>query len=250
MDDFPKVTVITVCFNAEEKLETTLTSVLSQRYPNLEYIVIDGASTDRTLSIIQKHSSELIRVYSQPDQGLYDAMNKGLLLASGEWVIYMNSGDTFYLEETLKEMVEAGHQADFIYGHPLVIGIDGDEHVWHKVIPDGNSIRPESFLKGMVVCHQALLVRRQIAPAFDLRYRVASDIDWTIESLKRSSRIYYYPGYICRYYRGGLSERKRTRALIERFLILHKHFGLTRTISAHLTMLAGKMKKLWNNFIA
>lgn len=240
LDDFPKVTVITVCFNAEENLENTLRSVLSQNYPNLEYLIIDGASTDRTLSIIRNHPSEFIRVYSQPDQGLYHAMNKGLHLASGEWVIFMNSGDTFYQEETLKRLIEAGHQADFIYGHPLVIGLKGDEQAWHKAIPDGNSIRPESFLKGMVVCHQALLVRTRIAPAFDLKFTVASDIDWTIQSLKRSSSIYYYPGYVCRYCRGGFSERRRPLALLERFQILCKHFGLYRTISAHLTMLRGK----------
>ncbi|MBK8501181.1 MAG: glycosyltransferase [Saprospiraceae bacterium] len=251
LDEFPKVTVITICLNAERKLEDTLRSVTSQTYPNIEYLVIDGASSDRTLSIIEKYQSNIDQVCSQSDRGLYDAMNKGLSLSTGTFVIFMNSGDTFYNEETLKDLIEAGYKDDFIYGRPLVIEQNGAESDWHKDVPDENSMKPESFLKGMVVCHQALVVRTSIAPNFDLRYPVASDIDWAIKALKASNSVHFHPVYVCRFHRGGLSDKLRRKALLERFHIMRRHFGLVRAFTAHLEILIHRLKDklLTNSFI-
>jgi hypothetical protein len=103
-------------------------------------------------------------------------------------------------------------------------------------------MRPESFLKGMVVCHQGLIVRAAIAPTYDLRYPVASDIDWAIKSLKGSSSVYFHRAYVCRFHRGGLSDKLRRKALLERFLIMRRHFGLFRAITAHLEILIHRLK--------
>ena len=102
-----KITVITVCHNAAKTLEKTIKSVLNQTYPNIEYIIIDGGSTDDTVDIIKRYADRLAYWISEPDKGIYDAMNKGIEVATGEWINFMNAGDTFYEENTIDFVLEA-----------------------------------------------------------------------------------------------------------------------------------------------
>lgn len=242
MQFLPKISVITICFNAAIDIERTLQNVSSQHYPALEYIVVDGGSTDRTLEIINNYKSKITHLLNEPDKGLYDAMNKGLALATGEFVIFMNSGDMFYDTDTLRYLMEKGKGADFIYGRPLVIEKNGRQNTWHKEIPDADSLVPESFLPGMVICHQASLIRRSIAPKFEIKYQIASDIDWIIKVVKRSKRFYFHDGYVCYYYRGGLSGKYRWKALMERFEILSIHFGFRQALIAQFKIVSNLIK--------
>ena len=110
------VTIITVCRNHAKELEKTIQSVENQTWQKKEYIVIDGASTDETLEVIQQHGDSITQWISEPDQGIYDAMNKGIRLAQGQWVIFMNAGDTFASTDTLQRVFQESQEADVIYG--------------------------------------------------------------------------------------------------------------------------------------
>lgn len=121
-----KITVVTVCFNAESIIEETIKSVLSQTYEDIEYIIIDGRSTDSTRQIIDKYADRISKIISEPDKGIYDAMNKGIALATGDYINFMNAGDTFSSNEAIKEVVlKIDPESDVIYGDSTMIGYDG-----------------------------------------------------------------------------------------------------------------------------
>ena len=116
----PCISVITVTFNAEKTVEKTIQSVLEQTYDHLEYLIIDGASRDRTLEIAGRYRERISRIVSEPDRGLYDAMNKGANLATGEWVLFMNADDVFADRDVVKDaaaFIEAHPQAEVVFGN-------------------------------------------------------------------------------------------------------------------------------------
>ena len=114
MENQPKVSIITVCFNAKEMLITTLEDIRKQKYDNLEYIVVDGKSSDGTLDLLNNYQDIISKIVSEPDKGIYDAMNKGINIATGEWVIFMNAGDTFANENILTRVFKEDDDADVI----------------------------------------------------------------------------------------------------------------------------------------
>jgi glycosyltransferase involved in cell wall biosynthesis len=124
-NDNPLVSIITVVFNGAEHIEQTIKSVISQTYPNIEYIIIDGGSIDGTLDIIKKYENNVDYFVSEPDRGIYDAMNKGIDLANGEWLNFMNAGDSFYNEEVLNKIFQYGRNyknIDIIYSDTFLNG--------------------------------------------------------------------------------------------------------------------------------
>ena len=125
MENQPKVSIITVCFNAKEMLMTTLEDIRKQKYDNLEYIVIDGKSSDGTLDLVNNDQDIISKIVSEPDKGIYDAMNKGINIATGEWVIFMNAGDTFANENILTRVFKEDDDADVIYGDVIKYNSDG-----------------------------------------------------------------------------------------------------------------------------
>ena len=100
----PKISVVTVCYNAVETIEKTILSVINKTYQNIEYIIIDGASTDGTVDIINRYRDKIAYFVSEPDKGIYDAMNKGINAATGDWISFMNAGDTFYCNKTIHRL--------------------------------------------------------------------------------------------------------------------------------------------------
>lgn len=224
----PLVSIITVVYNGEAFLEKTMQSVLSQTYDNIEYIVVDGNSTDGTLAIIQQYEDQVDYWRSEPDTGLYDAMNKGIRLATGDYLWFMNAGDEIESTTILEQMMSQTNYADVIYGEANLIDPQG------KILGTRTELTTRKLPvqlswvdmgKGMVVCHQAMLVKRDMAPAYDLEYYCSADIDWTTKVLKRAATVLNMNKVVCRYMTEGISERKRKKCWQERFKITLKHFG-------------------------
>lgn len=161
------VTVITVCYNAESLIEETIQSVLNQDYKNLEYLIVDGASKDGTMSVVQKYADRLTYV-SEPDKGIYDAMNKGLQMAKGEWVNFMNAGDTFVDEKVLSDVfrTEIPSEVRIIGGHVMRVYPDREE-VQYAENPYITPIE-------LPYCHQATFFRRG-GWQYDISFRIAAD---------------------------------------------------------------------------
>jgi len=229
----PKVSIITVCYNAERFIERTVLSVINQTYSNVEYIIIDGNSKDKTVELIKKYQSKVSRFTSEPDQGIYDAMNKGLRAATGDYVWFINAGDCIYNERTLENIMKQANNEDFIYGQAERVDENGNTRGWHKKTPSAEELSAKSFLNGMVICHQSMLVKRVIAPEFNTSWMIANDIDWAIRIMMRTKSRKYLDFFFCRFLDGGASADKRMKALKERFIISKKYFGLLPTLLAH-----------------
>ena len=187
-----KISVITITFNAEQFLKETMQSVLKQTYTDIEYIIVDGKSTDGTVEIIKSFEAEMkaksidFRWISEPDKGLYDAMNKGLRMATGDFVWFINAGDQIYdstIAQKVADAIAANEHADVVYGQTLIIDQNGTPcSERHKIAP--KNLQFKSLLNGLVVCHQSIVVRRSIAPNYNLQYRYSADYDWVCGVLK------------------------------------------------------------------
>jgi glycosyltransferase involved in cell wall biosynthesis len=228
----PRLSVITIVYNNARDIERTMLSVLNQTYPNIEYIIIDGASTDGTKDIIYKYKSRLAQFISEPDKGIYDAMNKGLGLATGDYLLFMNSGDEIYASETVSEVFATSDAADIYYGETEMFN-DKWESLGQRRHHAPESFSWESFRFGMSVSHQAIYVKRDIAEPFDLKYKYSSDIDWIIKAAKNASNIVNTHLYVAKYLVGGISKKKHLASLKERFRIFTKYYGLIPNLINH-----------------
>ena len=232
----PLFSIITICYNAEATLEKTIQSVLAQTYPNVEYIVVDGASKDNTLAIINRYRPQFGKVVSEPDKGLYDAMNKGIGLATGDYLCFLNAGDTFFSANTLQEMVDtlpANKQPDVIYGETALVDAEG-HFVRMRRLQTPEVLTWRSFRQGMLVCHQAFFARRELVPLYDLQYRFSADFDWCIRIMKQSNLLHNTHLTLVNYLDEGLTTRNQKASLKERFCIMAKHYGLFSTLLHHL----------------
>jgi len=229
----PKLSVITIVYNNAKDIERTMLSVLNQTYSNIEYIVIDGASNDGTVDIINKYKDRLAIVVSEQDRGIYDAMNKGLALATGDYVLFMNSGDEVYAPETVTAVFSSAASGDIYYGETEMY----DEN-W-KSLGQRRHRAPEhfdwhSFKFGMNVSHQAIYIKRSLTEPYDLQYKYSSDIDWIIKAAKKSSNVVNTHLYVAKYLVGGMSKKKHLASLTERFKILCHYYGVIPTVINHI----------------
>ncbi len=228
----PKLSVITIVYNNVKDIERTMLSVLNQTYSNIEYIVIDGASTDGTVEKINNYKNRLAIFISEQDHGIYDAMNKGLTLATGDYILFMNSGDEIYAPETVAEVFAAAPSGDIYYGETEMY-----DQNW-KSLGQRRHRAPEhfdwhSFKFGMNVSHQAIYIKRSLTTPFDLKYKYSSDIDWIIKAAKKSSNIVNTHHYVAKYLVGGISKKKHLESLRERFQILSHYYGFIPTVINH-----------------
>jgi glycosyltransferase involved in cell wall biosynthesis len=235
----PKLSVITIVYNNVRDIERTMLSVLNQTYRNIEYIIIDGGSKDGTVEVIGKYRTKLAQFISEPDNGIYHAMNKGLALATGDYVLFMNSGDEIYAPETVTEVFESAAAADIYYGETEMYN-----EQWES-LGQRRHCAPEifnwkSFRYGMSISHQAIYVKRSLAQPFDLRYKYSSDIDWVIRVAKNASSIVNTHMYVAKYLVGGMSKKKHFASLRERFRIFSKYYGLIPNLINHL-FIAGNL---------
>jgi glycosyltransferase involved in cell wall biosynthesis len=228
----PRLSVITIVYNNVRDIERTIRSVVNQTYANIEYVIVDGLSKDGTLQVIEKYKDRVAKLISEKDEGIYDAMNKGLALATGDYVIFMNSGDEFYDSETVAAVFASGDDADIYYGETEMIADDGSSlgQRRHKA-PAKFTWR--SFKYGMSISHQAIYIRRSITEPYDRRYQLSSDIDWIIRAAKKAKKIVNVNRYVAKYLVGGMSKKKHRQSLLERFDIMKRNYGLIPTVFNH-----------------
>ena len=266
----PLFTVITVTYNAAAVVERTLQSVLRQTVEDIEYIIVDGRSTDDTLAIVQRYATltddlrsqgyhhAVTTIVSEPDSGIYDAMNKGIRLAHGRFLCFLNAGDTFHTPTTLADLLTAAENATesstndstadlpvVIYGQTQLTDLAGHD-LGPRRLSAPERLTWRSFRRGMVVCHQSFIVRCEAAQAdaYDLRYRYSADVDWCIrvmhhaqqqhpstpvEKVLLNSRL-----IIADYLSEGTTTAHRWDSLKERFHIMRRHYGFPVTLLNHL----------------
>ncbi len=233
----PILSIITIVYNNVRDIERTMLSVLNQSYQNIEYIVVDGASTDGTLGIIQRYQDRISKVVSEKDAGIYDAMNKGLALASGDYVLFMNSGDELYAPDTVETVFAMAPNADIYYGETEMFN-----EAWQSIGKRRHSV-PEkftwkSFRFGMTISHQAIYIRRSLTEPYDRKYQLSADIDWILTAAKKAKTSVKVSGYVAKYLVGGLSKKRHRQSLKERFAIFTKHYGLLPNLFNHLVIAA------------
>lgn len=237
----PVITVVTVCFNSELTIEGTIDSIVNQKYHNLEYIIIDGKSTDSTIDIVKKYSTKNnMRFISEPDKGIYDAMNKAIDLATGEYIIFINSGDRFVDEYVLDKLADKirDEKSDIYYGN--IIHTLNNKPIG-RVKYDKVKFNKYSLLKGDMVCHQALIVSTIIMKKkkFNISYSICADKNFIIECFKDGAKFKYIDLDICFYDKSGISTKQVTKLFNEANIIMFTNFP----IEARLKYYFSKIKK-------
>lgn len=216
--DWPKISVITVVFNGATEIEATIRSVIDQQYPNLEYIIIDGASKDGTQAIIERYSTCLAYWHSKPDRGIYDAMNQGLAVATGDLVAFKNVGD-HYLPNALNTAAKAWVEtkADIVYGNTYKRW-SGNSETKSLLISNHQQLKQRSL-----VDHRSAFVKRAIHRPFNLNYKLAADYDLFCEFLKSGRAFYHTHQVLSEMTGGGASDTDKIYKEI--YAIQSQYFG-------------------------
>ncbi len=256
-----KISVITVTYNAEEVLLRTLKSVERQSFKNIEHLIIDGASKDGTLAIAEEYKQRVsydVTILSEPDKGIYDAMNKGLHLAQGDYLVFLNAGDCLHAADTL-ELIEEREilrseerdarceEPAVIYGDTDIVDDEG-RFLSHRHLSAPERLSWKSFRRGMLVCHQSFYVRRDIAATipYNLNYRFSADVDWCIRVMKeaesRGFAMVNTHAVLTDYLKEGQTTKNHRASLKERFIVMKHHYGLFTTIIMHLWFLLRNLK--------
>lgn len=271
-----KITVATVTYHAASLLPVTLDSVKEQVYPYVEHVIVDGLSNDGTLEMVRDYVTETgklqplheVKFVSEPDKGLYDAMNKALRMATGDYVLFLNAGDRLHDNTTLQQIAAMADAAlsqgnaslpsdgklpqvlpAVIYGKTDVV--DGEGHfLRERRLSPPEDLSWKSFQQGMLVCHQAFFARTDLAKLlpYQLKYRFSADFDWCIRVMREAAekKIPLCNAHlvVADYLEGGLTTKNHRRSLMERFNIMRCHYGLLSTVSFHLYfILRAIMKK-------
>ena len=215
--DRPVVTVVTVVLNDAAGLQKTIASVTSQTYDNIEFIVIDGSSADATLEVIRGCQDRLDFWISEPDRGIYDAMNKGIDLATGSWINFLNCGDCFYRDDTVETVFRSSYtDADFIYGDTFFLSGD-----FHGVVKAWDF---SLLWKTMVFTHQSLFTKADILKKrqFDTSFRICADYD-IIFSAYMEGRSFYYADTVIAMFDPGYSDVNRALMAIEKWKVVRRY---------------------------
>lgn len=228
----PKISIITVVYNGEDTILKTIKSIENQSYKNIEYIIIDGKSKDRTVEIIKKEISSVDIFVSEPDDGLYDAMNKGLERATGDYVWFINSGDEIASEKVLETIFSEDEIFDIYYGDTMITDENGNEIGTRRLKPPKN-LNWKSFKNGMVVSHQSIIIKRKITKNYDIKFRFSADFDWVLYALKQTNSIKNCNIIMSKFLDGGLSKQNILPGLKERYKIMKNYYGLISTIYTH-----------------
>ena len=245
-----RISIVTITWNAARTLGRTLDSVASQTYTDIEHLIVDGASTDGTLAIANRYkdaSRHTVSIMSEPDRGLYDAMNKGLLRATGDYVVFLNAGDTLPDAQTIQTVADAAIASRpcatdelpaVIYGDTNVVDSEG-RYLHPRRLRPPQTLTWKSFRKGMLVCHQAFYARLDLArqTPYDLRYRHSADVDWCIRLMREADRLglplVNTHAVLANFEEGGNTTQHHRASLRERFDVMRRHYGLLPTLAMH-----------------
>ena len=250
-----RITYVTITYNAAKVLQRTLDSVLEQDYHDIVHLIIDGASTDDTLKIVDDYiarsnaaeNGHRIQVMSEPDKGIYDAMNKGLRSLDGDYVCFLNAGDFLPAPNIVSSIVEtltsslSPHSSQLpavLYGDTDIV--DGEGRFLHlRRHRPPKLLTWRSFKKGMLVCHQAFYARLDIARQFpyDLKYRHSADVDWCIRVMKEAEHrglpLVNANVIVANFEEGGDTTQHHQDSLWERFYVMATHYGYIQTVLLH-----------------
>ena len=258
------ITYVTITYNAAAVLQRTLDSVLCQDYPNIVHLIIDGASNDTTLQLVDDYiersnaadNGHRIQVTSEPDKGIYDAMNKGLRSLDGDYVCFLNAGDFLPEPDTVSRIVEkvnswyaGGSPADSTAGEPpaypaVLYGdtdiVDGEgRFLHHRRLAPPDELTWKSFRQGMLVCHQAFYARTDFAidNPYDLSYRYSADVDWCIRIMKAADKegvpLLNLHTVVANYTQEGQTTLHHRESLLERYRVMERHYGRMQTFLLH-----------------
>ena len=238
-----KISIITVTYNAANVLKRTLDSVKAQSWQQIEHLIIDGASKDETISMAETYKAQCpyeVVILSEPDKGLYDAMNKGLRLATGDYLVFLNAGDTLHAADTLETIVRSAQPLPgVLYGDTAITDEQGNFLHLRRLRPP-KKLSWKSFRQGMLVCHQAFYALTDIAKnlPYDPRYRYSADVDWCIrvmkEAQKRQLPLVNTQAILADYQEEGQTTIHHRDSLKERFDVMRRHYGLFSTVMMHL----------------
>jgi len=230
----PKVSIITVTYNAEQFIERCILNISGQTYLNIEHIIVDGNSTDRTLSIIKRMKGSISGFISEDDSGLYDAMNKGIKIATGDYLWFINADDQIFSDNTLENVVNQNPEnQDIYFGETMIVDAKGNE-IGMRRHATPEVLTYKTLKKGMKVSHQSILVKREIAELYDLKYRFSADYDWVVKALKTSETICNTHLVLSKFNDEGLTKQNMKTGLKERFAIMTKHYGFISTVLHHI----------------
>lgn len=254
------ITVITCTYNASSTIERTLKSVLAQEYDHVEHLIVDGKSKDDTCEIIERYIAEsdaknnghTIRFISEPDKGLYDAMNKALLLVQGDYLVFINAGDTFPSPATLQQVAASVGEGEtlpgVIYGDTDIVD-DNGRFLRHRHHSAPEVLTWKSFKNGMLVCHQAFYALTSIARVipYNIVYRYSADVDWCIRVMKEAAgegrQLRNTHQVVAHFLDGGMTTEYHRASLKERFKVMCQHYGLITTIVQHVIFALKKIHK-------
>ena len=249
-----RFTVITITYNAAPVLQRTLDSVLGQTYEGVEHLIVDGASSDATVQMAHDYKAlsdasgnhHKVIVRSEPDHGIYDAMNKGLSQASGDYVVFINAGDFFPRADTLEQIAHrcqlnqtaTDELPAVLYGNTDIVDQEG-RYLRPRRLQPPAVLSWRSFRQGMLVCHQAFYARADIAKnlQYDTRYRHSADVDWCIRVMREAERMGLRlcntgMTVACYTEQGNTTEHHRA-SLRERYSIMATHYGRVQTFLLH-----------------
>ena len=242
------ITYVTVTYNAADVLQRTLDSVLAQDYPDIVHIIIDGASTDGTQEMVNDYiecsndsgNGHRIQLMSEPDKGIYDAMNKGLRSLDGDYVCFLNAGDFLPASDTVSRIAAAvAESAPAVrYGDTDIVDAEG-RFLHHRRLAPPENLTWKSFRHGMLVCHQAFYARTDfaIATPYDQQYRYSADVDWCIRIMKAADKekvpLQNLHMVVANYTEEGQTTLHHRESLKERYRVMERHYGRVQTFLMH-----------------
>lgn len=238
-----KFSIVTVCYNVADKLEDTIKSVIGQKYHNIEYIIIDGLSNDGTVEIIKKHSKDVTLWISEKDKGVYDAMNKGIMMASGDYINFMNAGDVFYNDYVLKELAERVNSLPSVFFGDMCIYRNGVKSL----------VKAKPFYEHLPLHHtmgfnhQCTFVKLDVAKRnlFDLNYKLAADYNMIISIYRAGGDFFYVKDCVVAIYEGnGLSDKGLIRHTYEKLCVDNPGRYILNAINLFLIIAMVKIKIL------